>query len=533
MVAGMVEISEITDRKSLEAWLLEQDDPKAVSAIIAHRAAMRVLPIAWQWFSKVTHKSDMATLRVLRAPLTSEVACFATIFVAAPIAAARAADVAVTYAGTAADTAAARDDTVARADAAAARAAASAISHAAKVSGAADAAAEPTLVAIARVAAAEYSTSINLNIWPHIRRDCSAYLAGEDFTSAHLWPGDGNPLAQVWEALKKDLSKPAGSEATARGETGLDWSFWIDWYDRALTGTEDRWDMLTEIALLDSKVWEGEASVLMDEINKIWRMHSAAAAPNGEELSVNSANGRYRVTPAVADTAELYAETRGKLSAVLSLPAFQEPLENQYTALREELDMLRNANATHDDAPRMLHSTCVRARARLRVKFQNEVCPTPEEDANSLDLLGSVEEVISDLVSQNEKVKQAVIAKAKVSFELHGDRAEIIAEADMQLAEISEGLLATQMPELAEVIRDPSASDDEKAEALYVSAARLLRVGVIEAYKGSKSVVGEIEWWSERGVKLTVNAGKIVGASAAVTSPLWLENALKVILTLL
>ncbi len=79
----MVEISEISDRDSLQEWLealpFDEDEKHRIAGTIAHRAAMRVLPIYWRWVNASTYARgrDLTALPVLRAGLISGVASLA------------------------------------------------------------------------------------------------------------------------------------------------------------------------------------------------------------------------------------------------------------------------------------------------------------------------------------------------------------------------------------------------------------------------------------------------------------------------
>lgn len=70
---GIVEISDIKDRDSLNVWL--NDQPREVSVRMASRAAARVLPIWWQEVSTKdwARKRDVTALPVLRGLLISSV----------------------------------------------------------------------------------------------------------------------------------------------------------------------------------------------------------------------------------------------------------------------------------------------------------------------------------------------------------------------------------------------------------------------------------------------------------------------------
>ena len=70
----MVEIADVKDSKSLQAWLNgfsdDKEERRKAAVAIAVRAALRVLPIAWLWFSsKEQLQRDLTAMPVLRSAL--------------------------------------------------------------------------------------------------------------------------------------------------------------------------------------------------------------------------------------------------------------------------------------------------------------------------------------------------------------------------------------------------------------------------------------------------------------------------------
>lgn len=78
----MVEIKDIQDRDTLKAWLEQvikekgEDEGRRVAVFVAHRAAMRTLPLFWRWTqtSDRARERDLTPMPVLRASLISGVA---------------------------------------------------------------------------------------------------------------------------------------------------------------------------------------------------------------------------------------------------------------------------------------------------------------------------------------------------------------------------------------------------------------------------------------------------------------------------
>lgn len=246
----MVKVSEIKDRESLEEWLLDrpEDETKKFAISIAHRAAMRVLPVYWEWVetSEDAKERGLTSLPVLRCNLISgvarkmrtpeirEAATKATIPIASSDVGSSLAKAATDEAFKAADASIAASDTaIAASDVA--------VSPLVANSAAGDAA--KTVFNAIQVA--------NSDLWKQIRTDCAALENGDMLMAAPLWNGDENPFQKEWEVVRNSLPvvTPARSEETARGALPVDWSFWINWYQDALEGHEPKsWKMLEEIA---------------------------------------------------------------------------------------------------------------------------------------------------------------------------------------------------------------------------------------------------------------------------------------------
>jgi hypothetical protein len=67
----MVEIADIKDAESLQAWLEETSQPQAACVALAHRAAMRVMPIVADYFMRTDQHSTLPVLRALLVSLGS------------------------------------------------------------------------------------------------------------------------------------------------------------------------------------------------------------------------------------------------------------------------------------------------------------------------------------------------------------------------------------------------------------------------------------------------------------------------------
>ncbi|MEP3347857.1 MAG: hypothetical protein ABJN34_02495 [Litoreibacter sp.] len=322
----MDEISEIVDFDSLKAWL--EARPKEDAVVIAHRAAQRVLPIVWQDF---TRRGELTPLPFLRCNLTSGEVCYA----GSPE---------VKAAANAANAAA----KAAAADAAAANAAAYAAFSAANA--AANAAYASANAANAAYAAAAYAADAAAVLWNNVRQDAASLTAGQNLSTIPLWADDDNPLQKLWVDLVPELrAQFTGSEQSARAEEGIDYSFWIDWYERALKGTETRWEMIAKIALIADDVWQGDPSVLMDKINAIWQRKTDQGTPTSQAAVVDfSFDAQLRLMKASG-----FDDDAAHLRDPAKVQSFLDDIEEMRDAFQDFSDFAAE-KSTQTNAPRVL-----------------------------------------------------------------------------------------------------------------------------------------------------------------------------------
>lgn len=208
---------------------------------------MRVLPVFWEW--QLTNKTrvGLSAIAALWANLASGAAAKSR---SARIrsAAARAASHSASFAATTSAT----------------------LSKAATFSISSAASASTTSYAFNKAHLADavtlsHSATANIThpsaFWSAIRADCIALLAGGDPHLLPLWPAE-NPLAEQWSTIRTHPSTQSPG-----------WRFWIDWYERALTGQPQDWKLLEKVALIDPKDWDKGTDHVNALILQIIRNH--------------------------------------------------------------------------------------------------------------------------------------------------------------------------------------------------------------------------------------------------------------------
>ncbi len=271
----MMWAEDIRDEDSLKAWLETQ--PRKVSVLIASRAALRVMPV-WAEYCLFGRRKerDLTPVPVLRANLIAAVAALS------PTDDMKAASAsASTSASASVSAASAFDSASAAARAAVASATDASAAARAAVANATAAAFHPAVFAAFTGAAAGAAAHAAVNaVWSAVKSDALAIEAGEDVTTALLWPEDSakaNPLADLWHKV-----------ATQGFTPDSPYDFWRRWYESLLDPARHPpmpHDMLYDIALIDPKIWQGAPEDLAREIAGIearYRGAGRAAVDHGQ-----------------------------------------------------------------------------------------------------------------------------------------------------------------------------------------------------------------------------------------------------------
>ncbi len=152
-------------------------------------------------------------------------------------------------------------------------------------------------------------------VWSATMSDALVIEAGEDVSTAPLWPGEGaeaNPLSDLWHKV-----------ATQGFTPDSPYDFWRRWYETHLAPARHPpmpHDMLYEIALIAPEIWEGAPEDLAREIADLEARYVApkkTALAKASYFDFIAADKQLRMIGVEADfeslTDEQIAECRKKL----------------------------------------------------------------------------------------------------------------------------------------------------------------------------------------------------------------------------
>ncbi|MCF3972376.1 hypothetical protein [Paracoccus salsus] len=445
----MSDLPIIDSEENLQVWL--DTRPSVDAALVAHRAAMRVLPILLASLSEgLAPDWSSSALSVLRVNIASEVArkekCFDVRKVAGNFDDFDSSDPAVDYVAYSALAALVAD-------------AAAAAAYAAL---AADGGPTSNLLSGATLDDFMNRAGWGTLLWKTVQADVHALIEGESLPDAALWI-NGNFLADLWQQSIPILQAAPGGD------------FWFGWYQRALDGRPQNLPLLRDVALIDNALWEQGGEALDTAITTLRRQHGLAATANAERIEPNPDTGRLRLVPDSQLPQEIAAYARRKISKATEV--FDDYTGQAYGALAPDLAMLRRAVADAGNLPLELLDACASATRRLAIRIDNGDCPSATQDPLIADYQSRLREAGADILASDPEAQKVLARRAAIE----GDRSlidarQVIEETVATVAPVLEGRLADTLPLDAQTASDPDANPEDRAAASFRLAGRLLRI---------------------------------------------------------
>jgi hypothetical protein len=318
-----------------------------------------------------------------------------------------------------------------------------------------------------------------------IHEDCARLGDVQALLTRPIWGGAANPLDEGWRTITSWIDAKATPE----------WAFWLDWYQRALDGTETRWALLRDIALLDKDadgqdIWasplrvaaeiarlEAEHARKAGAVTDAALAHVIAETPNGERLVHDPEIGAIRAIPDTALPADYLQDTLDRLADAAGTFGDLSTPGNQYSALSPDIAKLNGALDRYAARPLRLHDVAADLSVRLDTRISNGECPGAEQDA----LIGSYRNALTgamiDLQAHDPRVAEAVrkrLEHGRDTVDAEGQAALAAGVADA--APITEvNLLAEMRADLA-TLADHHATPAATRQALWALSSRLPRI---------------------------------------------------------
>ena len=460
---------DIKDRDSLLAWL--KDRPREDSVWIAHRAAMRVLPILGSLRSSIN--PGVPILELLRKNLTQEVVCRSALGVRLAIHQSMMDSNLLSYdyvAGAAfSSTSASNTNDLTFLPSKFASDA---------VDSAGIAAADGSALLIRqRGLDAEYKSSVmrksHSEIWRETQNDAKLILAWP--TSSILQELSRTPL---WSSGQPDWPLIYLDNKALHWHAAGYFPFWLRWYKAVLAGTPLNWSLLSEIALIPDEVWEKGIGHIAGVIAGIELQHAIAATPNGEDIIANPQTGLLQIVAVTDLPADIATYARRKI--IRATEVFGANPENQYAALPDDLAMLRAVVADAEATPVELFDACASASRRLRARIEHGSCPAADTDPLIEDYSTRIRDAGADILANDPQTQNMLTARNAIA----GNNAIQEGAADIAnlvalIEPLTTGRLTLVLTSDATVSADPKANPEDRKDASIRLSSRVLRIGKI------------------------------------------------------
>lgn len=496
---------EIEDRESLKAWFqllptgtaVERDGARLLAVALAHRAAMRVLPIVVETPSdEQSPNRNFEEITVFRQNLIAGVAATNPSPKSRSAAAAMVAAASVySQSDLTAPSYTIRAAAEALSTAAAASSPAAFFNHAAT-------AAEMASAAFANFAYgpegygmnAAYAADIaGTAMWSAVRADCVVWEARRSLECIPLW-SVGSSLVDLWRGIREDV--------LARGP---DWAFWVDWYEKALKGEPQDWGgLLTDIALIPREEWDKGADHVNALIAEIRLRYAIANSYNAERVIRDAKDGLFRAEPITDLPEKVLSDATDRVRDVIKEIRAAMGSSNSYAALTPDLDRTDSYLERYGDNPLRIYECFTKSLRHAGELIAQGDCPSA--DMLIEDYRADLDASAIDIRESDPEVKRTLTLRARVRFDRLG------VEAKAGLRALTESAAQEWQPHYAEELRadlktttDDRSTEKDQDESRFRLGSRLLRT--IQTIRRETVSVADDAAKIDKGARVLESAG--------------------------
>jgi len=291
--------------------------------------------------------------------------------------------------------------------------------------------------------------------------------------------------------------------------SGGPWTFWAEWYDRAMAGDPLPWDLQEQIALIPDEIWEAGPEAVAEEIKRIQLEYVARALPQASGIRFDEEAAVFRkVVPEVARPQLLgatLAQVEGALEDVLADPS------NGLHVRSREVQVLSRMLERFGNDPQRIEMDCTSVYGSLTRQLTSEELPPSEQN---LALRDAVSEVAEGIRATDPEIAEnrRILSEVKLR-DMSGEAVAAFEEALPVLETVSDDELGAEFREnvleLTEKMRMPVLGEEPRnpgIRAAYDEEIRLFkRIADMAIVMRSNEVLDRIE------KKHSITRGDIVG----------------------
>ena len=240
---------------------------------------------------------------------------------------------------------------------------------------------------------------------------------------------------------------------------GDEWRFWVDWYERALAGKPQDWDLVEKLVFQDDDFWDGNDYEVNERIKALVADHNQSKLNDTERAKQNSPNaefvrvlnGRFVTETIIEIDKNFYEQAIERaLDAIAEMQGI--PVGDNIKGIFDaELERLEQYLGRLSDKPLRIYEELMRIVVRVDEKIEYNGLADGRVD----DFRTKWDNSALDILTHDDQVKSAVRARA---------------------AAHSEPGLATEMRADAAIATNPEASEEEQHEARYQTGSRGVRM---------------------------------------------------------